>query len=158
MIKKTLLLIIFIIVILTPVLAEAQNTAVKEIREMSTIGRLQEKIALFFKFSSKDKARYQKELIEKRFAELQYIIDNGQGDLIEEASSRYATYVGKFSDYLLAKKLAEEKEEYLKILASHSPVLENLRDYFPSNSGFWLLLQHDINTVQIYSDKLKNLK
>lgn len=127
-----------------------------EVKSIANIfDRLQEKITLFFKFSSQDKARYQKDLIEKRMAELEFVINSGQGDLIEEVSSRYAAYVGKFSDYVVSKNVTDEKHQFLVMFDSHLKILEELRDHFPSNSGFWLLLQHDINTVKIFSEKIK---
>lgn len=164
MIKRIFLPAILFAIFAFPLNVEVQavessaSSSVKVDKVSNVLDRFGERIQGWFKFSAEDKANYQMGLIEKRLAELQYVIDDGQGDLIEEVSSRYATYVGKFADDLISKKLSAENTKYLVMFESHLKILPELRDHFPSNSGWWLLLQHDINTVQIFSDKIKNLK
>lgn len=163
MFKIIFALALFFLVAVSPVTAEhlslSATSAVTKVETLANvIDRLGEKIQGFFKFSSEDKVSYQKGLVEKRFAELIYVIDNGHGDLIEEVSSRYAAYVGKTTDDLISKKVNKENENYIKMFESHATILPVLRDHFPANSGFWLLLQHDINTVQIFSDRIKTSK
>lgn len=119
--------------------------------------RIQERINLFFKFSPQDKAYYQKELAEKRLAELSFVIENKKGDFIEETSSRYSTYLGRLTETVTDKKLSNMKGELLKMLENHKLILDELIKPFESNSGFWLLLQHNINVLQIYADQIKNL-
>ncbi|OGE36526.1 hypothetical protein A3E45_01235 [Candidatus Daviesbacteria bacterium RIFCSPHIGHO2_12_FULL_43_11] len=164
MVKIFFTLVLFLVILVSPVKAEHQSldiatsSAIKVEKLANVIDRLGEKIQGFFKFSSEDKVNYQKELLERRFAELLFVIDNGQGDLIEEVSGRYATYVGRFADDLISKKVSPQSDKYLTMFENHMKILPVLRDHFPANSGFWLLLQHDINTVQIFSDKTKNFK
>lgn len=124
----------------------------------NVIDRLKERINLFFIFNSDDKLSYQEQLLEKRLGELDYVIRTGQGDFIEEVSTRYAAYVGRFSESLLSGQNSSKKEQALETFKTHSKILARMRDNFPANSGFWLLLQHDINTVQIYSEKIKDSK
>ncbi len=164
MVKIFLAIVLFFTLVISPVSAEHQSQGLatgsaERVEKLSNvIDRLGEKIQGFFKFSSEDKVSYQKELVERRFAELLFVIDNGQGDLIEEVSGRYATYVGKATDDLISKKVSSQSDEYLRMFEKHLKILPVLRDHFPANSGFWLLLQHDINTVQIFSDKIKSSK
>ncbi|MFC1625827.1 DUF5667 domain-containing protein [Patescibacteria group bacterium] len=119
--------------------------------------RLWERITLFFKFSNSDKLDYQQYLAQKRFAELKYVIDNGQVDLIEDTSSRYSTYLGRLTNLIVKNKMVDNKEETLKMLESHLPILEDLSSHQEYNSGFWLLLQHDINYLKLYVDQIKNV-
>lgn len=120
--------------------------------------RLFERITLFFKFSPAEKVNYQKILAEKRLAELQYVIDSKKGDLIEETSSRYSTYLGRLTQQLTSSKLVSKKDEILKMLDLHSQVIEELTAKIDRDSGFWLLLQHNTNTIKLLSDQIKNLK
>lgn len=119
--------------------------------------RLWERITLFFKFSNNDKADYEQYLAEKRFAELKYVFDNGKGDMIEETSSRYSSYLGRLTDLIIRNKMVDKKEGVLEMLASHLPVLEELLSKQEYESGFWLLLQHDINYLKLYTDQIKNV-
>lgn len=119
--------------------------------------RLWERITLFFKFSSSDKVDYEQYLAEKRFAELKYVFDNGKGDMIEETSSRYSSYLGRLTDLIIRNKMVDKKEGVLKMLASHLPFLEELLSKQDYESGFWLLLKHDINYLKLYTDQIKNL-
>lgn len=119
--------------------------------------KLKEKITFFFKFSKKDKFNYQKFILEKRLAELKYVVDSKEWQPIEETSSRYATYLGKFNEFVLKSNLGNKKEEILKVYDRHGKILEELQRNFKFESGWWLLLQHDINSTKIFSEQIKSL-
>lgn len=119
--------------------------------------RIFERITLFFKFSTEDNYNYQKALADKRLAELKYVVDSGQGNLIEETSSRYSSYLGRLNNYVISKKLTDKKPELLAMYNSHNQILQGLSSKFETDSGFWLLIQHDINTTKILSDQIKGL-
>ena len=143
-------------------IAQSNNSSVSsQIMEVNKVtnlrDRLWERITLFFKFSNSDKVNYQQYLAQKRFAELKYVIDSGQGNLIEDTSSRYSTYLGRLTDLIVKNKMVDKKEETLKMFESHLPILEDLLSDQEYNSGFWLLLQHDINYLKLYVDQIKNV-
>lgn len=117
--------------------------------------RLKERITLFLKFSNDDKANYLQELADKRLGELVYIMTTGEGDPIEELSSRYATHIGRLAIFVTEKKTTKQKESLLQMYSNHLKVLNNIQQNFEFESGWWLLLQHDINTVKMSQDKLK---
>lgn len=117
-----------------------------------------EKINLFSKFSINKKVAYTQYLVRKRFGEIQYVIDNGHGDLIEDTTSRYSTYVGHLTEFILKNNLIDQKEKTLRMLDSHSIILEKYLLEQNYNSGFWLLIQHDINYIKIYSTQLQEIK
>lgn len=156
-------LLFFYIIFSLPgvVLAQESQTETKTKVEVDHVAnvleKFREKVTLFFKFSKEDKYSYQKFLLEKRLAELKYVIDTKQGNLIEETSSRYSTYLGNFTDFVIKNKLTSKKEEILKMYEEHQKILDTLQINFEFESGFWLLLQHDINTVKIFSEQIKLL-
>jgi len=163
--RKTILTFLLSIFLFIPQLtladvnSESTPSVKVKVEKMSNIiDRFKEKITLFFKFNSDEKLDYQQQLVEQRLGELDYVIRTGQGDFIEEVSSRYAAYVGRLSESLLSSNNNVKKEQVLEMFKTHPKILAKMRDNFPANSGFWLLLQHDINTVQIYSDKIQNSK
>ncbi|TSC64475.1 MAG: Uncharacterized protein G01um101493_117 [Microgenomates group bacterium Gr01-1014_93] len=117
--------------------------------------KFKEKALLFFKFSKDDKYKYQKFLLEKRLAELKYVIDSKEWDPIETTSSRYTSYLGRFHDSVVKSNLKGVNEEVLSIYERHGKVLRELQKNFEFEGGWWLLLQHDINSTKIFSEKLK---
>lgn len=121
----------------------------------NVIEKFKEKVTLFFKFSKEDKFNYQKFLLEKRLAELKYIVDSKEWNPVEETSSRYATYLGKFTGFIVESNLKGKKEEILSMYGRHKLVLEELQKNFEFESGWWLLLQHDINSTEIFSSQLR---
>lgn len=126
----------------------------------NVIDRLKEKIDLFFKFSSEDKISYQTKLVEKRLAELEYIINSGQGDMVEEVSSRYSTYVGRLSSMILENnqdKMKGKKEEFIRMYDRHLKVLDRLERNFEFGTGLWRLVEYDIDTVKIFSGKIRSI-
>lgn len=119
--------------------------------------KLSERITSFFKFNDSAKADYYTYLTKKRFGELKYIVDSGQGERIEEVSSRYSTYAGVLTQLVVNNKLVDKKDNVLQIFNVHSEMLKEMVEKVPYESGFWFLLKHDINALNIYSDQLKAL-
>ena len=140
--------------------AKDQQVEIKTKVEASHIAnvfeKLGEKVTLFFKFSKKDKADYENYLIEKRLSELKYVVDSKQGNLIEETSSRYATYLSSFSDLVIKNKLSNKKNEVLNLYSRHKKILEELQNTFETDSVFRMLIQHDIDTIKLFSTRVKD--
>lgn len=156
-IKK--IIILSSIVILTYIFINNTFVIKDETVEVTSVAniseRLVEKINLFTKFSDKHKAVYIQYLVKKRFGEIQYVIDNGHGDLIEETTSRYSTYAGYLAEFIVKNNLIDQKEKTLNIFDSHSIILEKYLLEQNYNSGFWLLIQHDVNYLKIYSSQIR---
>ena len=134
---------------------ETLNAEVQVNHVANVFEKFQEKVVGFLKFSNGDKYKYKKFILEKRLAELEYVIE-GKKDWtpIEETSSRYSTYLGKFNDFFIESNLSDKKTEVLDMYVRHAKLLEELQKNFEFESGWWLLLQHDINYTKIYSDKV----
>lgn len=123
----------------------------------NVLERFKERITLFFKFSNEDKLVYQQELADKRISELVYIISAGEGDPIEELSSRYGSHIGRLTDFAVNNKLSGKKDGLLKMYDTHLKVLNNIQMNFEFESGWWLLLQHDINIVTTSQNRVKSI-
>lgn len=157
---KSLIVWILLVYLLIGIQVEvlAANTAgVKEVNHVaSVVEKFKEKITLFFKFSNSDKYDYQKYLINKRLSELKYVVESKQGNLIEETSSRYSTYLGTLSEFVIKNKLSIKKEDTLAVFLEHIKIIEKLQEEYESESVFRMLLQHDINTLKLFSEKFKS--
>lgn len=123
----------------------------------STFEKIQEKFTLFTKFNNEDKVKYQEYLAEKRLAELKFIIENNQIDSIEEVASRYETYIGSLTNFVVDHKVISEKEKLQKIYSQHQMILEDFSGRFEQDSGWWFVIQHDININKISSQRIKNI-
>lgn len=137
--------------------ASAQIQIMKVDHVANLRDRILERITIFFKFSNSDKADYEKYLAEKRFSELKYAFDNGLGDYIEESSSRYSSYLGRLTELVVKNKMVDKKEEILKMFSIQMPLLEELLASQEYESGFWLLLQHNINYLRLYRDQINSI-
>lgn len=118
--------------------------------------RLIEKGELLTKFNKESRAGYYKDLTLRRTAELKYVVENKLLGEVEKSSQRLSYQVGVLSDYIsmnkteLAKTIPTTKE----LLSNYQVLLANLRDQYPANSSFWLLVQHTINSIDINLEKL----
>lgn len=116
--------------------------------------RLWEKIAEKFQFNNDTKFKYSSSLIDKRMSELGYIVKNRRLDEVQRSTQRLAYQVGTLTEFLIKQGDRKMKDQIKTKINSFSPALSELRDNFPANSSFWMLVQHDINSLKEYSDKL----
>lgn len=116
--------------------------------------RLWEKIAERFKFSDNSKFNYSNSLIDKRMSELGFVVKNRRLAEVQKSSERLAYQVGTLTELLIKEGDTPKKEQLKKKIDSFSPALVELRDYFPANTSFWMLVSHDINALKEYSEKL----
>lgn len=120
--------------------------------------RLFEKTIIYTKFSKQAKVAYYQELVQLRLAELKYLVENKLVSEIEQATNRFSYQVGILCDFISSNKteLIDKKQKNTELLVDYKGLLSNLRDYFPANSSYWMLIQHDINSIEINLEKLKN--
>lgn len=137
-------------------LAQSPKLEIEVNHVANVVEKFQEKVTLFLKFSKEEKYKFQKYLAEKRLSELKYVVESKQGNLVEETTSRYSTYLGNFSDFVIKKKLISNKEDILTMFETHTKILEKLQETYESESVFRMLLQHNINTIKIFSSKVKD--
>ncbi|QQG43499.1 MAG: hypothetical protein HYW45_00580 [Candidatus Daviesbacteria bacterium] len=122
--------------------------------------KIAEKLQLFLKFNNQDKVSYHQNLTEKRLAELKFVINSesytDKDYLLEDTTSRYTSYLGVLTDFIINNHLNEKRKDMTALFDRHRKILEGLRDHFPVESGWWLLLDQDVAATKIYSDKLNN--
>lgn len=166
MIKKVtfiLICLVFVFVISNSnkIYAESSSTVSANIKVdhlSSGLDRLGEKIGYFFKFSNQAKLDYQAWLLEKRLAEIQFAVEQNKVDNLEEVASRYSTYAGKLTDFAIANKMVSSKDKLLLLYQRQAQVVENLQRKYEFLNGWWIMLEHDINSLKIYGDQINNLK
>lgn len=153
--KKIFSLLAVFVFLLAPFNVSADSVKVDHLA--TRVEKLKEKITLFFKFNKSDKANYYQYLVEKRLGEMTYVIENNKIDLVEETASRYATYLGQLTDYVRKNNLSGEKSDLLEIFERHTKIISESQKKFKYDSGWWLAIQHDLNTIIILKDQIKNL-
>lgn len=116
--------------------------------------RISEKIMVNFYIDPNSKVDYYKDLVQNRMAELKYVVDKDYLDQVERATQRISYQVGVLTDYVAGKKVNSKKQSLVDLYKADKIILEKLRDKYPANSSFWMLVQHVINTIDINLQKL----
>lgn len=116
-----------------------------------------ERVVGYLRFSKESKASYYLALLDKRMSELAYSVEDNKLDYMEATTSRYSSYLGTTSTFVLNNNLTVYKNPLLELLARHKAYLESINDRFPANSAYWLLIRQDLDTIRIFTDKLSSL-
>lgn len=116
--------------------------------------RLWEKIVEKLQFNNSAKFKYYSFLIDKRMAEIGFVVKNQRLDEVQRSSERFAYQVGTLTDFLVKQNDEQMKKQTKEKINKFTPALSELRDNFPANSSFWMLIQHDINSLKEYSQRL----
>ncbi len=117
------------------------------------IGRAWEKVYISFIFSNKGRVEYHNKLLDKRLAELNYLVNNKELSLIEDSSSRFSYQVGVLAETLEFEESGTRTGTIAKF-KDYASFLASLRDEFPANSSNWLFIQQNIDTLNIFIEKL----
>lgn len=121
-----------------------------------SIKRLWEKGMSVFQFSEQSKINYEKSLFKIRISELNYVVNNRILSEIQTSSQRVSYQAGILTEDLLKQNQPQIKEEAIKEFEKYSKFLLILRDKFEnSDSSFWRLIQYDIESLKILSDRLR---
>lgn len=106
--------------------------------------RIKETIKLnLLTFGAKNKAKYSQELLYIRLKELAYAVKNNQIGYMENVANRYTNQAGTIIEKYLRID-ADVKKQALQYL----PILSNLRDAYPANSPYWLMIQYAVDTTK----------
>ncbi len=158
MLKKLFLIILIFLSALAvrqDVLASDYQFTTTVTRKAGVVEKFLERINFAMKFDNESKAKYWQKLVDLRLAELKMEVDMNNIDLIEETSSRYSTYLGNYSEFIINKKVINQRDSVLKQFDVHATVLAELRDKFKYDSAWWLMIQHDLNTITMFKDKVE---
>lgn len=115
--------------------------------------RLWEKGTERLQFSRQSKITFYQSQLKTRLAELNYVVERKLLSEVQTSSERFAYYAGILTGELVKEN--KDKEKMVKEFEQFSKFLEKLRDKYPANTSFWMLVQHDINTLNLLSDTLK---
>lgn len=116
--------------------------------------RLFEKISGGLLFFNDSKLNYEKKLLNIRFSELQLIAAAKNLEEVQRSSERFAYQAGIVTDVAQNSSQAE-KEKVLNIFKNYRDDLEKIKFYFDMDSGFWILILHDINTLDLLTARLR---
>ena len=114
--------------------------------------RLWEKFRVKLVFDTQSRVSINESLLKTRLAELNYIVEHKLLSEVQTSSERFAYQAGILTEEVL--KANKDKEKALKNFEQLGKILEKLRDNYPANSSFLMLIQHDINTLNILSERL----
>lgn len=161
--KKIFLVFLFIVFFINPIIITAQENNL-DLKEESInpgslyyqVKRFWEKTGSFFKFDDQSKINYNKTLLKIRLSELNYVVNHKILSEIESSTNRISYQAGIITEEILKQNNSSSKEEALKEFEQTSRYLEMLRDkYNNSDSSFWRLIQYDIDSLKILSDRLR---
>lgn len=152
-----LLILIFLTVQISPAFADDQlnlpKTTINPGSFYYPLKRLWEKGYERLQFSRQSKISFIQSQLKTRLAELNYVVDKKLLSEVQTSSERFAYSAGILRQQL--NKESKDKEKIIKEFEQMQKFLDKLRDYYPANTSFWMLIQHDINTLKILSDQLK---
>lgn len=118
--------------------------------------RVFEKGIIFTKFTNNSRADYYRDLTQARMAELKFVVEHNLLSEVQKSTERLSYQIGILSDYIADKSdLAYKKQNISDFLKSYKGSLGELRDKYPANSAYWMLIQHNINSIDINLEKLK---
>lgn len=120
--------------------------------------RLWEKGIEKLQFSRQSKINFYQSQLKTKLVELNFVVENKLLSEVQRSSERFAYQAGILTD-LLIKQRDEQKDEAIarktiEDFQKYNRLLESLRDKYEANSSFWMLIQHDINTLNILLEKL----
>lgn len=117
--------------------------------------RLWEKGIEKLQFSKESRINFHQSQLKIRLSELNYVVENNLLGEVQQSSERFAYSAGILTDQLVEQNKSGEKEKVILAFEADGKFLEKLRDVYPANTSFWMLIQHDINTLKILSERLK---
>lgn len=117
--------------------------------------RLWEKGIEKLQFSKESRINFHQSQLKIRLSELNYVVENKLLGEVQQSSERFAYSAGILTDELVKESKSGEKEKVIQTFETYVKFLEKLRDVYPANTSFWMLIQHDINSLKILSDRLK---
>jgi len=106
-------------------------------------------------FSQESKRSFYTSLLRTRLSELDFVVKNKVLSEIQTSSERFSYQAGILTQELIKQNNNDEKTKLIKEFEKYGKFLVYLRDNYSANSSFWMLIQHDINTLSILSETLK---
>lgn len=118
------------------------------------ISRLFEKVSEKILFLEDSKVNFSKKILNKRFSELVYLAEKKDTEQIQRSSERFAYQAGLLADLIKDQPIAE-KEKVVSLFNSYKDDLNKIKHNYEQDSGYWILMLHDINTLSILTARLE---
>lgn len=118
------------------------------------ITRLLEKVSEKILFMEDSRVNFSKKILNKRFSELVYLAEKKDTEEIQKSSERFAYQAGTLTE-LVKDKAPSEKEKVVLLFNSYKDDLNKIKHNYDQDSGYWILMLHDINTLDILTARLK---
>ena len=100
-------------------------------------------------------------LLDSRLEELQNVVKNKNYDYVLRSSLRYSTLAGQITDLIVSNNLTDKIEAVRNQFLNHKKLLDTLYVAYPKNirdNVEWKYIQDDFNYLNLYLDKLANIK
>jgi len=117
--------------------------------------RAWEKSLHFILFPTQAKINYDINLLEVRMSELDNVVKNKNLNEFQQASERFSYQAGILVDQVISSNYSD-KQKIKEQFSKYAKLLDKLRDLNPANSSYWLLIQQNIDTLKILTDRLSN--
>lgn len=118
------------------------------------VKRLWEKFAAKLLIFDDAKVNFEKKLLNTRFSELKYSVENKLLDEIQRASERFSYQAGVYTEKIKGQNDTNLKKNVLEEFKRYASDAAKLRSKVPEGS-FSRLLQYDVDTLKILSDQLR---
>ena len=160
--RKALLIFVIFVFICQPLVVNGAEESISLKNETITPGsfyfsfkRLWEKGMEKLQLTRDLRINFYKSQLKIRLSELNYVVEKKLLGEVQQSTERFSYTAGKLTEELVMQNKPSEKEIVIKEFEKFQKYLDKLRDKYPANSSFWMLVQHDINTLKILSDKLE---
>lgn len=118
--------------------------------------RLGEKVKLLFlSLSVNSKEEFYQRLVNRRLAELKYVIEKDKKGDFEKATIRYSSTIGEWTEFIVNKKLEEKKKPAVEVMTSHLPIVEKLMTGYDGTTAEWRFVKQDADYIRIFISKLQ---
>lgn len=159
MFRKIFLIFIFFLIPLNVFASDAVLELKPEMinpgHSLYTFKRAIEKVQEKLLFNQEKKINFEARLLEKRVSELNFLVNKKKLTPIERASQRLSAQSGVYVQELERAK-SNNIEGVLTKFNDYRNLLGILRDNFPANSAYWLLIQQNIDTLNVLAEKIND--
>lgn len=118
------------------------------------ISRLFEKVSEKILFMEDSKVNFSKKILNKRFSELAYLAEKKDTEELQKSSERFSYQAGILAE-LVKDQPSTEKEKVISLFNSYKDDLNKIKHNYEQDSGYWILMLHDINTLSILTARLE---
>lgn len=151
------LIIVLIILVLSLMLSQK---ATPDFPPFFALKRIQERTYLNLKSNPTDKLDYMSSMLESRLEELDSQVRRQSYGYILPSASRYSTLAGQITEMIIANNMIDRVDTATAQFIAHQKVLQEIYVIYPKNTDNWewKYIQDDINYLDLYLDKLSQIK